>query len=260
MFSKGNIILCDKERKIVGLLEWQKWRDRKLGVGLVYEYPPRTVNPITLTGEDISRMLDESQRDLVRTLASCGLPGLYAEEVCARAGADKNASAAGLGALKARVVDSFISLVEEVRGGKSSSKIILGDGNPVDVVPLDLRAHADSHSKPYSSFNEAVDEYFSSAEFDARKKASESEHAREKGKLEKRLSEQEKALERARGEVYEYRRIGDLLFSRKHEIEALVSEIKLQRKKGASDNEILAQLTKTGLVKDLNKTELTLML
>jgi len=260
VFSKGNVILCDRERKIIGLLEWQKWRDRKLGVGQAYEYPPATVNPIALSSEDVSRLIDASERDLVRTLASCGLPGVYAEEVCARAGVDKNIKAGELASRLEAVAGSYRSVVSDISAIQPAPRIILENDKPFDVVPLELKVHAGLTSKTFASFNEAVDEYFSTQEYEDKKSSFESKYEDEKEKLEHRLSEQEKALGRAREDVEAYRQMGDLLYAKMHEIDAAASEIRVLRKKGLADQEILAQLKKTGLVKDLNKTELTLEL
>ncbi|MFH1788866.1 MAG: NFACT family protein, partial [Candidatus Altiarchaeota archaeon] len=126
VFSKGNIILLDGERMIIGLLEWQKWRDRKLGVKQAYEHPPETVNALSLSGGDVAGILASSGRDLVRCLAvECGLGGLYAEEVCARAKVEKTVKAGELGDARAKVIGSFESLIGDISSKKISPRIIL---------------------------------------------------------------------------------------------------------------------------------------
>lgn len=261
LFSRGNIILCGREKNIVGLLEWQKWRDRKLGVGQSYEYPPATVNPLNLAGESIGRVLDESSRDVVRCLAvECGLPGLYAEEVCAEVGVEKELKASELGSSKERLVSAFNSLLKRVTSYETSPSIVMKDGVFFDALPLSLRVYDGWEKKVLPSFNDAVDEYFTARESDSRQSVFESKYESEKKKLMARLKEQRRALERAGEDADSLRLVGDVLFSRLHEIEDVVAQIRALRRKGLSDNEILARLEGNSLVKELNKTELVLEL
>ena len=88
-FSRGNVILCDGCGKIIGLIEWQRWKDRKLGVGQVYDYPPGTKNPLEIDSSLFREILCSSKKKLVVMLATgLGLPGIYAEEVCLISGID----------------------------------------------------------------------------------------------------------------------------------------------------------------------------
>jgi predicted ribosome quality control (RQC) complex YloA/Tae2 family protein len=57
LFSRGNVIFCDKQMKILGLLEWQRWKDRMLGVGKTYEYPPSVVDPFVVDEEGFRQMM-----------------------------------------------------------------------------------------------------------------------------------------------------------------------------------------------------------
>lgn len=269
VFSKGNILLLDEERKILGLLEWQKWRDRKLGVKQAYEHPPETVNALSLSGEEAAEILASSERDLVRALAvECGLGGLYAEEVCARAKVEKSLKARELGGAQERVIDSFYSLVGDVSSRKISPKIILEAGAPKDVVALNLKVYEDAESKAFDSFNDAVDEYFSVREVSEKNQAFESKYEKEKSKLEKRLADQEKALEKAGDDAEKLRLVGDQIYARMHEIEGTVKQVMKARRDGLSDDEIVARfkegaakgIPEAKLVKDLKKTELVLKL
>lgn len=269
LFSKGNIILLNEERKILGLLEWQKWRDRKLGVKQAYEHPPETVNALSLSGEDAAEILDSSERDLVRALAvECGLGGLYAEEVCARAKIDKSVKASRLGEAESTVIKSFDSLIADVSSKKRSPGIMLDGDTLVDVVALDLQVYEGRESKGFDSFNEAVDEYFSTQELTGKKEAFESKYEKEKGKLEKRLADQEKALENAGEDAENLRLVGDQIYARMQEIEEILQQVRKARKDGLSDDEILArfkagavkEIPEAKLVKELTKTELVLEL
>ncbi|HEX55027.1 MAG TPA: fibronectin-binding domain-containing protein, partial [Candidatus Altiarchaeales archaeon] len=87
LFSRGNVILCDSNRRIIGLLEWQKWSDRKLGVSNEYKYPPEVLNPLEIEFDKFKRILKNSERSIVATLArDLGLGGIFAEEICINSG------------------------------------------------------------------------------------------------------------------------------------------------------------------------------
>ncbi len=55
-----------------------------------YKYPPkRGINPLELQKEDLIQLFNDSDTDLIRTLARSGLGGIYSEEIVLRAGIDK---------------------------------------------------------------------------------------------------------------------------------------------------------------------------
>jgi len=91
-FSKGNIILCDEEYTIISALMVQHWKDRKIKAKVEYKYPPSKRTSFTDV-EDFAMFLEKSEKEtVVKKLASgINLGGLYAEEVCFRAGVQKNA-------------------------------------------------------------------------------------------------------------------------------------------------------------------------
>ncbi len=261
VFSKGNIVLLNEDRTIRGLFEWQKWRDRKLGVKQKYEYPPSVVNPLTLTDDGLADIFTSSERDVVRTLAvECGLGGLYAEEVCARSGVDKEKPAKSLGKEVETISKEFGILQKNLESHQKSPMIIFEDDEPIDVIPFKLKVYEGFDSKEFPNLNEPLDEYFSKKEFTLKKEEFESKYEKETGKLERRLSDQETALRKAREDAEVLKQKGDLLFARMHEIKPLLAEIKAFRKRKLSDQEVLAELGKQHSVKSLHKTELTINL
>ena len=73
--------------RILGLLEWQKWRHRVLGVGKVYEYPPAGVNVFEIDESGFRSLFSGCESSVVSVLASVlGLGGFIAEEICLMAG------------------------------------------------------------------------------------------------------------------------------------------------------------------------------
>ncbi len=52
LFSNGNVILCDKDHKIMSALESNKWKDRIIRGGIIYEEPPKQVNTPKLSEKE----------------------------------------------------------------------------------------------------------------------------------------------------------------------------------------------------------------
>ncbi len=91
LFSKGNIIVTDKNLVILALLEQQEWKDRAVKRGQPYQFPKPGVNWKRITEEELTGLISKSgKRNLVTALATeLGLGGLYAEELCLVANVDK---------------------------------------------------------------------------------------------------------------------------------------------------------------------------
>ncbi|HLC51748.1 MAG TPA: NFACT family protein [Candidatus Nanoarchaeia archaeon] len=92
LFSKGNVVLTDKNLVIIGALEHHVWKDRIVKTNETYIFPKAENGWKELTKEDLDLVFKKSDR---KNLATClatqtGLGGVYAEEVCRRVGVDKN--------------------------------------------------------------------------------------------------------------------------------------------------------------------------
>ncbi len=92
LFSKGNIVLTDSAMEIIAVLQWQKWKDRVVKPKEKYVFPAEGFNWKKVTLSGLKKILAASEKkNLATSLATeVGLGGLYAEEVCLRAGVDKN--------------------------------------------------------------------------------------------------------------------------------------------------------------------------
>lgn len=90
LFSKGNVILTDKEGKIILPLKPVTFKERRIRSGEIYELPGKQLNPMKTTIEEMKETFAASDRDAVRALAAqFNLGGLYSEEIFCRCGIDK---------------------------------------------------------------------------------------------------------------------------------------------------------------------------
>ncbi|MBM3309424.1 MAG: fibronectin-binding domain-containing protein [Candidatus Altiarchaeales archaeon] len=270
LFSKGNVILCDQEKKIVGLLERQRWKDRTLTPGREYLYPPSVENPLEMDEGRFKTLLTGSGRNLVATLASMGLGGFYAEEICLQAGLNKMMPAGSLTGEEAekayRELKSLASLIE--KNAVKPAIVLDKDGSYIDVVPFEFKTYLQNSKKAFSSFNDAIDEYFSSLQSMSLKTESQRDYSKELGKLQLILDKQQEALARLQEEAIACQQTGDLIYQNKELIEKIVEQIQKARKQGLSDKQIEERFTigKTKNIseakafKKLEKNKLTLEL
>ena len=125
-FGDGNIILCNKEMKILALLHSIDVRHRQLRVGLSYTPPPlNSVNIFTMTQNDLEGILSATipvAKWIGRTL---GLPSKYAEEICRRSKIDSKVSG---NELTSHDVKKILDSVQEI-----ISDVVLGKHQPVIV-------------------------------------------------------------------------------------------------------------------------------
>ncbi|MBI2573444.1 NFACT family protein [Candidatus Woesearchaeota archaeon] len=91
LFSKGNIILTDDQWQVLGTLEQQLWKDRLVRAKQEYVFPTAQTSWKTVAVSELGVILAKSEkRNLATALATeLGLGGVYAEELCKRAGIAK---------------------------------------------------------------------------------------------------------------------------------------------------------------------------
>ncbi|MGQ0638170.1 MAG: ribosome rescue protein RqcH [Nitrososphaerota archaeon] len=160
-FGDGNIILCNKNMKILTLLHSIDVRHRKLSMGLNYEPPPQSgLNIFEMTTKDLLEILSVSTpvvRWIGRTL---GLPAKYAEEIVRRAEIDPQVGGNNLS--KADVEKIFTvtkDLTEKIVNG-IHEPVVVKDGKNSDVFPIILGQTKNTNYIKVSSFMEGLDSLF----------------------------------------------------------------------------------------------------
>lgn len=88
-FGDGNIILCNKEMKILSLFHSIDVRHRKLGVGLTYATPPSSgLDIFKVTQKEFEEIMSTSTATVRWIGRTLGLPSKYAEEIVRLANID----------------------------------------------------------------------------------------------------------------------------------------------------------------------------
>lgn len=207
LFSKGNMLLCREDLTIILPLLAQEWKDRKLASKEKYAYPPQGLDIFMLERQQLRDILSE-ERELVRKLAtSLGLGGTFAEEICLRAGLDKES-----GKQTSKDIDRILSAIKEVLTDTSKPCIVLQEGKPIDVIPKMLRIYDGSELKMYDTFNEALDAYLTDIIRSGIRKEKQTGQNSQIKKTQKIIEMQETNLHKLKQEAEENQRKGELIY------------------------------------------------
>jgi len=159
LFPKGSMVLLNESRQILSMLRKMLYRGSKMAAGEAYLYHPGQPDPRTISLEELSGWLSSAGQDLVRSLVrGLNMGGTYAEEVCLRAGVDKNKQASDLSDEEVSKVhfalrDVFLDVTLEPH-------IVLEDGEPMDVLSHPLRIYDGLEKKRFATFSDALDSFF----------------------------------------------------------------------------------------------------
>lgn len=237
LLPRGNLVLIDENGDIMLPLRRKSFATRELKVRKRYERPPSRENPLTISEIELQNLCKSAaqDKDVVRVLASAlSLGGLYAEEVCEKAGVDKNKKANELTETELKSIhDAIRTLLEPILTQDKSllrAHIVLEDKEEVDVLPFELNSYESKEKVFFPSFNDAADEFFTMQIAEAVEEQAKTEHERGISKYERVLNEQLEALQKFERKEAEWIKKGELIYARYVEIEELLREMDKKRK------------------------------
>ncbi len=225
LFAKGNIILLDENDQIILPLKRKLMQDRKITSKEEYKYPPeRGINPLEIEENDLYELFQDSDRDIIRTLASNGLGGLYAEEIALRSGVDKKKNAVDVTNEDSQAIyNAMTEIFKPLKTYEFHPQII--SGKKEDVLPLDLQMYADYPKEKYDTYNEAADEFYSSIVGEDIVQVHEEVWSGEVGKFEKRLKIQLETLEKFNKTIKDTKIKGEAIYSNYQQIQNIIDTI-----------------------------------
>ncbi|MFB6236700.1 MAG: ribosome rescue protein RqcH [Halopenitus sp.] len=245
LFGQGNIAVLDESGEVVQSLETVRLKSRTVAPGAQYEYPGTRLNPLDISFDAFCRRMDESDTDVVRTLATqLNLGGLYAEEVCSRAGVEKTLDIAEATEEHFRFVHDAIARIDErLHSGDLDPRVYEHDGEVVDVTPFPLVEREDVDSEGCDSFTAAVDDYFYRLERTEEEEieeagASEPEFEEEIAKQQRIVEQQEQAIEGFEEQAEQERERAELLYANYDLADEVLTTIQDAREAGVPWDEI----------------------
>jgi predicted ribosome quality control (RQC) complex YloA/Tae2 family protein len=238
LFGDGNFVFINSEGVVLRSLRTVRLKTRTVAGGEPYEYPPERVDPSALSYEEFVEEMEESGSDLVRTLASVlGFGGTYAEELCARAGVEKELSIdEATEADYEAVYDEVRALFDSLGSGNLEPQVVYDGGVPVDVTPLPLVRHEDKETEGYETFNEALNAYFDAVDEYEEKQDDDGDEAVEKQR--RIVEQQERAIEEREEEEERLREKAEVLYENYGVVDELLDAVGGARANGASWDEV----------------------
>ncbi|MFC6752837.1 ribosome rescue protein RqcH [Halorubrum tibetense] len=261
LFGQGNVAALDETGEVVGSLSTVRLKSRTVAPGAQYEYPASRLNPLDVSLDGFKRHMRESDSDVVRTLATqLNLGGLYAEEVCTRAGVEKETPVGEATDDQLRDLHEALErLGERLRSGDIDPRVYeerldSSDGGDetdrdprvVDVTPFPLSENEGLPSVGFDSFNAAVDEYFyrlgreatDAGEAPADASPSRPDFEAEIAKQERIIEQQQGAIEGFEEQAERERERAELVYAHYDLVDEVLSTVRKARENDVSWDEI----------------------
>ncbi len=242
LFSKGNIILCRSDYKILGALIVQRWSNREIKKGNKYIHPERAYSLFKIKEKQLKELIENSKMDsIVKILAvDLGMGGVYAEELCLLAKLDKN---------KKDLNDKEIKKLYLKLKKLTNSKPSIGIYENGDIVPFKLEQFKELKFEKYKTFYEAIDEKYGKQEDIVTTK-----HDIKIDRVIRILEEQKNKIKELEKKAQENTRKGELIYEKYQLIDSIIKELWEIRKKH-SWKEIKEKLKGHKLIKEINEKE-----
>lgn len=240
LFGQGNVAVLDANREVVDCLETVRLQSRTVVPGAHYEFPSSRVNPLRVDYEEFVARMDDSDTDLVRTLATqLDFGGLYAEELCTRAGVAKTRS------IEDATEDDYERLYEAIRNltddlvaGAFDPRVYYEDDRRVDVTPFPLEERAELDAEPFDSFTAALDDYFANLDRDREAEDDRPDFEAQIAKQERIIDQQQGAIERFEQQAEREREKAEALYAHYDIVDEILSTIRTAREDGHAWDDI----------------------
>ncbi|ELZ34996.1 RNA-binding protein, snrnp like protein [Halogeometricum pallidum JCM 14848] len=252
LFGEGNIAVLDETGEVVRSLETVRLKSRTVAPGAQYEFPSSRLHPFTVSYEGFKRRMEDSDTDVVRTLATqVNLGGLYAEEFCTRAGVDKTMDITEAGDEEFRAVyDAIQSFRDRLKSGDFDPRVYEEDESVVDATPFPLEEHEAEglNSESHDTFNDALDEYFFRLDRTAEDEPDEEPGSNRpdfEAEIEKKkriIQQQEGAIEGFEEQAQEERERAELLYAHYDLVDEVLTTVRDAREENVPWDDIRQRL------------------
>ncbi|WP_136601909.1 ribosome rescue protein RqcH [Salinigranum halophilum] len=251
LFGQGNIAVLDETDEVVRSLETVRLKSRTVAPGAQYEFPSSRLNPLTVGFDTFRRQMADSDTDVVRTLATqLNLGGLYAEELCTRAGVEKTLAIEDADEAEYRAIhDAIADLAAQLKSGDFDPRVYLDGDRVVDATPFPLREREreELNEEAYDTFNEALDAYFYRVQFAEEEEPEPGDNRpdfeAEIAKQQRIIEQQEGAIEGFEEQAQAEREKAETLYARYDLVDEILATVRDAREQGVPWDDIEAKLS-----------------
>src|SRR5437899_2382396 len=164
VFGKGNVVVV-RDGVTVAAMFPQTFKDRSVQVGEPYVFPRAGIDPLGLDRDALARTLRAAKGQVVRVLASIlNLGGTYAEELCLRAGVDKETRVKEISDPQVDALYTALNNIAVAVDQERRPAVIFREGHAVDATPIELIQYRDLERREFPTLNEALSHYLTVAE------------------------------------------------------------------------------------------------
>ncbi len=228
VFGKGNLIL-DGEDRILLPYRSESWSHRELKKGELYKFPPRRINPLNISREEFIQILEDSDKDLVRTLAvDLNIGGKYSEEICSRLNVDKNSEEF------LEYAEDILDVIDDLKNrvldeSRLDPRLVKDDDEISDGVPFPLSIYEQHEVEETNTYNEALDKAFPKPEEKIE------EEQKEDSRLDRKLEQQKRAVKNLKESIVENKNIAEIIYQNYKDCEEALSIVHKARDEGNRD-------------------------
>jgi len=248
LFNKGNFLLLDQNNTIIVAKKYRKFKDRSLLPKKEYIFPKSNEKDFfTLNKEDFEAFFENSENEIVREISrKLKLSGLYSEELCFRAKVNKKELGKNLNDDDfTKLYESLKRIRNELLFGIIKAHIVFNEQeDEIAVLPFEIEIFKDYKRENFSTFNEAVDNFYSKIDYESLKNPKDKKFEDMIKSQQKILVNQQDYLVELKLKKKKYYELGDFLYESFNKFEKLISVILDARKKGYSWEEINGKLIK----------------
>jgi predicted ribosome quality control (RQC) complex YloA/Tae2 family protein len=252
LFSKGNVILLNPEGRIIRPLIKQEWASRLIKSGEMYLPPPSQTDPFHLTEQKFKELLTKSSKDLVRTLATpVNLSGMYAEEICVRAGIDKNTKVSDINEISLKkIYEELQKFLVIFQGKKFQPVLVKKDSTIIDILPVPFLSYTGVEFEQTVSFSKGLEPFIH-----VRKvlKPQEAKHRKNIEKLQRQQAQQQELIDLFKKSIVQKKLEADLIYLNYYKCEKVLQEITALLRQKEKEGEI-SKIRQNSLVKIFDPT------
>jgi predicted ribosome quality control (RQC) complex YloA/Tae2 family protein len=212
-FGDGNILLCNKDLKVLALLHSIQVRHRELHVGTIYAQPPQKgLNIFNITPENFTELKTVPASIAKWFGRTFGLPTKYAEEILRMANVSFDVP--GQSITQENIIDivkASKTLVGNVASGNHTPTIVKTQDD-LDVYPISVSI-PNSEQEPIPSFMEGLDKVFSKIILEKGKETRSGSLDKKIADLQSRIDEQGKAISLVQEKAQKISAVAKLLFT-----------------------------------------------
>ena len=244
LFGDGNVAVLDEHGEVLRSLETVRLKSRTVAPGATYEYPASRLHPFEVSYDGFRARIEESDADVVRTLATqLNFGGLYGEEICARAGVEKTLDVTELGDDQIRALyDAVGRLGDRLATGDLDPRVYEDDdGQVVDATPIPLDERASLDATTADDFQTALDDYFRRLDTDAE----DDNTAPQRPDFEAEIAKQKRIIEQQEGAIENFdeqadaeRERAELLYANYDLVDSVLTTVRDARAEGTGWDEI----------------------